>query len=195
LFNAFEQGSADMTRRFGGLGLGLAISRAITTVHGGTLTASSDGNGKGATFTVELPVVSATPPLHAPAQSGNGDGQHLPPLRILLVEDHRATLVLLAKLLESAGHRVTTADSVRAALDASATADFDLLISDLGLPDGTGHEIMRTLRERRGLRGIAVSGFGMEEDIRRSHDAGFCEHVTKPVDLRKLDAVLRKVCV
>src|SRR5207253_6646758 len=107
LFTAFEQGGPEITRRYGGLGLGLAISRTLAAAHEGTLMAESDGIDKGATFTVELPVIS--PVAHpSSGESDNGDGA-AQMFRILLVEDHCATLMMLAKLLASAGHEVTTA--------------------------------------------------------------------------------------
>jgi DNA-binding response OmpR family regulator len=94
--------------------------------------------------------------------------------------------------LTRACHQVTTAGTVQAALQA-ASGGVDLLIGDLGLPAGTGHDIMRAVRERYGMCGIAVSRFGMEEDIRRSKAAGFIDQITKPVDLHKIEAALRKV--
>jgi CheY-like chemotaxis protein len=98
----------------------------------------------------------------------------------------------MGRLLERLGYRVTTAHTVAAALDAFGRGRFDLVISDIGLPDGSGLELMRELRCQREIRGIALSGFGMEEDVRKSKEAGFLEHLTKPVNFQKLDAVIRQ---
>ena len=114
-------------------------------------------------------------------------------LELLLVEDHAQTLRILSGFLRKRGHRVQTADSVEGALKLLETEPFDALISDIGLPDGTGCDVMRAAKERRALRGIALSGFGMEEDVRRSIDAGFDHHLTKPVDFQDLDKYLGTV--
>ena len=111
--------------------------------------------------------------------------------RLLLVEDHDSTLQVLSQLLVRAGHQVTTAQTVTQALAAAATGTFDLVISDLGLPDGTGTELMEKLRDTYGLSGIALSGYGMEEDIARSLQSGFTAHLIKPVDLRQLLRALK----
>jgi DNA-binding response OmpR family regulator len=115
-------------------------------------------------------------------------------LRILLVEDNPDTLRFLASVLRKRGHEVVTADCIAAAR-ASATepdAPFDLLLSDIELPDGNGLELMRELGARGGWLGIAMSGFGTDEDLQLSRDAGFLDHLTKPIDLNQLDAVIRR---
>ena len=193
LFQGFEQGSRTITRQFGGLGLGLAISKTIVDLHGGRLTAASDGQGRGARFTVDLPVgelpaaMPATRPAPAAAAAPGS-------LRILLVEDHADTAEAMADLLDVRGHRVTLAANVTAALTAAEAAGggFDLVISDLGLPDGSGQDLMRELRRRWALPGIALSGYGMEEDLRRSREAGFALHLTKPVNLQALEDAIRR---
>src|SRR5688500_3829680 len=151
LFNAFEQGEVRATRQFAGLGLGLAISKRLAEAHGGTITAHSEGRGRGTTFTVELPAVAdahvAQRPAAPPAPAGTP--RAAVPLKILLVEDHDATLVVLAKLLRQMGHRVTGAASTAAAVAAAGRdGGFDLIISDLGLPDGSGLDLMRQVRDR-----------------------------------------------
>jgi CheY-like chemotaxis protein len=113
---------------------------------------------------------------------------------MLLVEDHADTAEALADLLSLLGHRITTAGSVAEALATVGTSDgFDLVVSDLGLPDGSGLDLMRELSARHGLRGIALSGYGMEEDVRQSLEAGFLKHLTKPVSLPSLEATLQEV--
>jgi PAS domain S-box-containing protein len=190
LFNAFEQGNPAITRTFGGLGLGLAICKALVDQHGGTLTGLSPGRGRGATFTVSLATVPA-PEAVRPSGAAAGPAE-APALRLLLIEDNEPTLQVMADLLELAGHQVKAAATVRAARELAASHTFDLVVSDLGLPDGSGFDLMRELRERYGLQGIAVSGFGMEEDLRRSREAGFREHLVKPVDIDKLKAAIAR---
>jgi PAS domain S-box-containing protein len=193
LFRAFEQGSPGTTRQFGGLGLGLAIAKALVEMHGGTITASSDGLGHGATFRVELELLPAavepTPPapvqLPSPAQVGK--------TRVLLVEDHHDTALSLARLLRYSGYEVQIANSVAGALQFAAKEPFDIVVSDIGLPDATGYDLMQQLRDRHGLRGIALTGFGMEDDVRRSRDAGFSDHIVKPINVTQLEAVLQRV--
>lgn len=193
IFNAFEQGGSDITRQFGGLGLGLSISKVLAELHGGLLTAASGGRGQGSTFLLELPVLAAgaasgLPAVSADAPSGGAAGR-----RILLVEDHQDTAAVLAEFLRLRGYVVHTADSVGAAMRAASAESYDLVISDLGLPDGSGHDLMRHLRAGAAVRGIALSGYGMEEDIRKSREAGFLEHLTKPVNPRRLESVIVRV--
>jgi DNA-binding response OmpR family regulator len=111
--------------------------------------------------------------------------------RILLVEDHEHSAKAIARLLGRAGYEVRVVGSVKSALAAAEAAPFDLLVSDLGLPDGSGNDLMRQLRARHNLRGIALSGFGMEEDIARSREAGFEAHLVKPVRVQQLLAIIR----
>jgi signal transduction histidine kinase/CheY-like chemotaxis protein len=193
LFSAFEQGEVRAARQQAGLGLGLAISRKLAEAHGGTVTVHSAGKGRGATFTVELPLADVpvlAPQAQRPAPKARPAAQ---PLAVLLVEDHEPTLKVLAKLLRRAGHTVTGAASVASARAAAQQRKFDLLLSDLGLPDGSGLELMRELRADYAGRAIALTGYGMESDVRASHDAGFADHLTKPVDLAALDAAIARV--
>ena len=186
LFNAFEQAERSISQQFGGLGLGLAISKAMTEMHGGRIEAHSKGRGKGATFSVTLPLIAITgqPPAGTPATLQN---RAVGSLRVLLVEDHGVTAKMLRLVLASEGHEVDTAGDIAAALKLAAEHHFDLLISDLGLPDGSGHDLMRELRSR-GYKfpGIAISGYGQDEDIQRSREAGFADHLTKPTPRERL---------
>ena len=114
-------------------------------------------------------------------------------VRILMVEDHADSSRVLAKLLSIQGYDVRAASGVKAALAAADAEPFDLLISDIGLPDGTGIELMRQLQAIRPIKGIALSGYGSSEDIRESKDAGFAAHVTKPVDFTKLQQLIEQI--
>jgi two-component system, chemotaxis family, CheB/CheR fusion protein len=193
IFDAFEQGEPGTNRRFGGLGLGLAISRAIVDQHGGQVAVHSDGPDRGTTFTVRLPIGTAAEPSSAGSRAASGEPAGVAALDILLVEDHADTAEAIATLLRLRGHRVTVAENLAAARDAAANARrIDLLISDLGLPDGSGHDLMRELAARHGLRGIALSGYGMDVDIGKSREAGFELHLTKPVNLQSLEAAIRQ---
>jgi len=193
IFNAFEQGGPAVTRRFGGLGLGLVISRSLAEAHGGRLVAASPGKGEGATFTLELPYVAPPPVATDDDMPDLGASAPAGPLRILLVEDNADTLRVMSRLLRGRGHAVTAADGIASATRAAEGAEFDLLISDLGLPDGSGLDLIRHLREIRPILGIALSGYGMDDDHRRSREAGFAEHLTKPVDFPKLEAAILRV--
>ncbi len=203
IFDAFEQGSRAVTRDFGGLGLGLAISKALVELHHGTISASSEGHDHGATFSVEVPCCGTA--LEKPgAASGSTAGGPLASkpaqAHLLLVEDHADTALIMARMLRRAGFRVTSAtrikDALRAVEEAADNGDsgpVEFVVSDLGLPDGNGIDLMSELRQRHGLRGIALSGYGMEEDVRRAHEAGFLRHLTKPVEFSNLLAALREV--
>ena len=197
LFLAFEQGERTINRRFGGLGLGLAISRALVEMHQGTIEAHSAGVGKGARFIFRIPTmppveeaaVTVSPRVASPAPAPASPH----PQRILLIEDNEDTLRVMARLLIRFGYVVETATTVKSAMHLATEQRFDLVVSDIGLPDGTGWDIMRELKARHRLRGIALSGFGMNEDINRSHEAGFEHHLVKPVDFNQLKLIVEKM--
>lgn len=204
LFQPFRQGQ-QRERTVGGLGLGLAICKAIVELHGGTIRAESDGPGMGARFSIELPTtdpavlrpssdsgvghpVAATHPVAASGPNGHGL------VRVLLVEDHLDTLRTMRRLLVGMGYRVITAESAAEAIERSAAEPFDVIISDIGLPDASGNELLRRLREHHPHKpGIALSGYGMDEDVRASADAGFAMHLTKPIDVQQLHAAITRL--
>jgi len=202
IFRPFEQGAVTGDHRFGGMGLGLAIARAIVELHGGKISAHSPGINHGATFVVELPGAVVPPP--SPSDDGNTATSftkfersktgtapttgNAP--RILLVEDHASTLQVLSTLLRRDGYEVLPATNVAEALAQVAAQPCELVISDLGLPDGSGIQLMRQLRTNYGLRGIALTGYGMEEDIARAREAGFAAHLVKPIQVAELRRIL-----
>jgi signal transduction histidine kinase len=207
IFEAFAQGEHARqpgSHRFGGLGLGLAISRKLVEIHEGRIVAASGGRGKGSEFTVTLPLARTLAPgiEAAPEQTGRpAKPGHRHPERagprgqcghILLVEDHAATRSTLAGLLDRRNYEVVAVGSAAQARLAAAKQTFDLLISDIGLPDGGGCELMESLRASRpGLRGIALSGYGMDDDITRSRQAGFVEHLIKPIAIDALETAIQ----
>ena len=189
IFNAFEQVESPAPT---GLGLGLAICKALVERHRGTIEARSDGVGKGATFLIRLPAaqpaVKSKPsePVVMPDQSG---------LRLLVVDDHRDTLETLQLLLKRRGYAVRTAGSIAQALQVAEEFEFDMLVSDIGLPDGRGTDLLQRLekRSRHPFLAIAMSGFGTDEDLRSSHHAGFAQHLTKPVEFDILHEAIARL--
>jgi signal transduction histidine kinase/CheY-like chemotaxis protein len=189
IFDPFEQGEHAFQRRYGGLGLGLAISKSLAQAHGGTLIARSEGRDHGSIFILTMKTVPPPPrivKLTSPVPESR-------PLRILLVDDHLDTCTALERLLVRRGHLVAAAHNVRSAMEAAAGNSFDLLISDIALPDGTGTELMTYLHAIARIPGIAISGFGMNGDIEKSIDAGFAEHLVKPVKMENLEAAIDRV--
>jgi PAS domain S-box-containing protein len=193
LFDPFEQGAADVNRRYGGLGLGLAITQGLVRAHRGSVEVTSDGPGQGATFTVRLPL-EATPAIGiAPDVPTQPAASAAAPAvgHVLLIEDHPDTLETMRWLLTNDGWRVSVAMTAREARAAVAREPFDLIISDLGLPDADGLELMPQLQAQRQVPAIALTGFGSEVDQKKTLAAGFALHLTKPVDLDLLTTSMR----
>jgi PAS domain S-box-containing protein len=191
IFEPFHQGERSITRRFGGLGLGLTISKTLLDLHGGAIRVESAGKNQGTTFRVVLdvlrePIVTATDGVIDGAITSKR-------LRLLLVDDHADTRSVLSRLLTKSGHEVVTADSARGALEILNDQRFDGLISDIGLPGTSGYELMREAVRRQPLKGIALSGLGMDEDLQRSREAGFEYHLTKPINFQDLRSLLEKI--
>ena len=185
IFDPFEQAGG---AAFGGLGLGLTISKAIIELHGGRICASSAGADHGARFVIDLPNVVPCSTELFPAKieittSGSNVTKGIGTCpRILLVDDHVDSIRPIQLFLEAIGYQVTTAQSVEAALRSATKEEFDLLVSDIGLPDGTGEDLIRQLHDKgHKLPSIALSGYGMEQDIASSRAAGFHVHLIKPV--------------
>jgi signal transduction histidine kinase len=190
IFDPFEQGNRSFERRFGGLGLGLAISKSLAQAHSGTLTAQSGGRDRGSTFIFSLATLSPAEVATVPTKVRREVSRQ--GLKILLVDDHHDTRAALEKLLVRRGHLVAAAHNVRSAMEAAAHNKFDLLISDIALPDGSGLDLMMQLRVISKIPGIAISGFGNNGDIERSLQAGFSEHLTKPIKLENLEAAIER---
>lgn len=208
IFETFAQGdhAADHgAHRFGGLGLGLAISKTLVELHGGSIRASSAGRDAGAAFTIDLPLLcSAAVPSEIskmnpsekndPAISGvtpySASGKRQ---RLLIVEDHEPTRLALSRLLVRREYEVFIAGSVAEALEIASRTDIELILSDIGLPDGSGYDVMRELSAVHRVRGIALTGYGQDRDVALSREAGFIAHLTKPVDVRSLDKALAEL--
>ena len=185
IFDAFEQGDPGVTQRFGGLGLGLAISKAVVDLHRGTIRARERrGLDQGSRFTVELPTLPAPEPAGDLDSKMPRESDGKPPIRVLLVEDHADTAKALSRLLAVSGYAVGMAGSVASPLKLAAAEPFDrVMVSDIGLPDATGFELMRLVRQQFALKGIALTGFGQDDDLAKSREAGFADHVVKPVGI------------
>jgi CheY-like chemotaxis protein len=199
VFRAFAQGDHagdGGSHRFGGLGLGLAISKNLVELHSGKIMAESIGSNQGSVFTIELPL---TREIKAGHKTGNDFAQkndarilknESDSMSVLLVEDHEITRTVLAQLLTRRNYRVVTADSIAKAREIARQDKFDFLISDIGLPDGNGNDLMSEFQKLYGLKGIALTGYGMEEDITRGKAAGFVTHLIKPVRIQSLESAL-----
>jgi PAS domain S-box-containing protein len=190
IFSPFEQGDISTRRRFGGLGLGLSISKSLAEAHGATLEAESEGQDNGSTFRLRFKTEQIFPGelvlMSQPILVAS--------MRVLLVEDHADTRECLHRLLESGGHTVRSVEDVRSAIKWSEREKYDLLIADVGLPDRSGLELLRELRQRDPqLLAIALSGYGMPQDFVNSKEAGFVQHFVKPVDVHKLHAVINSL--
>jgi len=197
IFNAFEQGQSDITRRFGGLGLGLTISKTLIDAHNGHIHVQSSGKNQGAMFTVELSTIED--PIERDGhkedrpvdrKTGSAVANHR---RVLLVDDHHDTCLGMKRMLERRGYQITIAHSAEQAVEKVRTQEFDLLISDIGLPDRSGYELMREVRLNKSLPGIALSGFGSEQDVNQAKEAGFAEHLTKPINFERLEKTIQSL--
>jgi len=194
-FDLFSQGTRGLDRSQGGLGIGLALVRSLLKLHGGEVTAASDGPGCGSTFRVTLPLssraVAAAPAIGTDASQGNPAA-----LRIGVVDDNEDAAVTLALLLETLGHTVSVAHSARAALEALPAFEPDVCLLDIGLPEMNGFELARALRARPGTDHailIAVTGYAQEKDRAEARAAGFHDLFAKPVDLEVLGAALVQI--
>ena len=191
LFAPFEQADPSVRRQFGGLGLGLAISKHLIDLHGGAIAVESRGRSYGATFKVTLDAV----PNRAEKNRVGSQGRQktAKSLRILLVEDHSDTRRTLSRLLTHFGHQISVADNTESALKIMGSQEFDVVLSDIGLPDGSGYDVISEAKRKQPVKAVAITGFGTDEDIRRGKDAGFDFHLVKPIDFHELRSVLDEV--
>jgi PAS domain S-box-containing protein len=190
IFNAFDQGDNEPGEMRGGLGLGLAIASSLAQRHGGTLNVHSDGVGRGATFALTLDYAGDAREGETGARPPVAAGSRRAPVRILLVEDNADTAEAMQFLLSELGYVVKVAVSVVDARNTLASNTFDALVSDMGLPDGDGIDVLRMFDRTGGKLAIALTGYGMEADVQRCLKAGFDQHLTKPLDIDRLTALL-----
>jgi PAS domain S-box-containing protein len=188
LFQPFEQADPSVTRQFGGLGLGLAISKRLVDLHHGKIEGESRGRSFGATFKVTLDTLKDG--AGAVGLNSRDGVKPSKPLRILLVEDHHDTRRTLSRLLTHFGHDVVTADNVEAAINTISANNIDVVLCDIGLPDGSGYEVAAQARAKGHIKAIALTGFGTEQDVQRSKEAGFDFHLVKPINFQELQSVL-----
>ncbi len=197
IFDRFQQADSTSKRKYNGLGLGLAIVKHLTELHGGTVSAASDGERKGAAFTVELPLISKTVSSLSEADYAPQPVQKkeqiklLKDLKILLVDDDADTLEMMRVALESFGAKPACANSANNALEKLAAEKFDLLISDVGMAEIDGNDLIRQIRQNlnlspKGLPAIALSGYVSPDDREKAKDSGFQKHLGKPVDIESL---------
>jgi two-component system CheB/CheR fusion protein len=182
-------------RAEGGLGIGLTLVRSLVEMHGGTVTATSEGLGRGSEFVVRLPALPETEPASGLTEPGGGV-RHIPPTpqrRVLIVDDNVDSAVSLAMLLQLQRHEVNVAHDGQEALEAVQRYRPEIVFIDIGLPGMDGHEVARRLRREHGrekLVLVAMTGYGQDEDRRKSQEAGFDAHIVKPVDLSELQTFL-----
>ncbi len=191
VFTMFGQGHRAHEAVYGGLGVGLALAKSLTELHGGSLTAASEGEGKGSVFTLRLACAAAD--VAAPLAARVSPSAPPPPRRILIVDDNIEAALTLAELLALEGHETHVAHDGPSAVDTARRLSPDVAILDIGLPGFDGYEAARRLRaepELSGLLLVALSGWVQPDDRARSHEAGFDHHFAKPVQLKSLELVL-----
>jgi CheY-like chemotaxis protein len=195
IFDLFVQGRRSMDRGEGGLGIGLSLVRSLTQLHGGTVQAESEGPGKGSLFTVRLPAAEGRSSNAAAVSSPLRRAKRI--RRILVVDDNRDALAMLAELLRSAGHQVCEANDGPSALEIAREFHPDVAVLDIGLPAMDGYELAARLRLQMGGSApvlVALSGYGQESDRARSEAAGFALHLVKPLETAELLAALDARC-
>ena len=196
LFKMFSQAEPLYERSQEGLGIGLWLVKGLVDMHGGTITAQSDGVGKGSEFTVRLQVITTNVSADSSDPSKNEESQGGKLYRILVVDDRKNAADILAKLLRKRGHEVQTAYDGKNALVAAEKFRPEVVLLDIGMPDMNGYEVCRQIRKQHwgnGMYIIAVSGWGQEQDRRRSEEAGFDYHLVKPVNSTVLTKVLDSI--
>ncbi len=194
VFDLFTQGERSADRAQGGLGVGLAVVKSLAELHGGHVVAASEGHGKGSVFTLSLPLLELAPGVDAPALAApTAPGGAL---RIMVVDDNQDAALMLSMLLEASGYEVFTENSSHAALARAQAVLPDVCLLDIGLPDMDGYQLAQQILALPGMAHatlIAITGYGQEQDRRRTREAGFDHHLVKPVDPTELAALLEAV--
>jgi PAS domain S-box-containing protein len=192
VFNLFQQAERSLARSEGGLGIGLTVVKRLVELHGGEVTASSEGIGRGSEFTIRLPLHHGVGAATQTEASLAPPGRPSVPRRVLVVDDNRDLTESVAELLELSGHTVRTAQSGSGALGVAREFSPDVILLDIGLPDKNGYEVAQELRASELPRPVivAVSGYGRQEDLDRSQEAGFDHHLVKPVEFDRLLALI-----
>ena len=198
VFEMFRQADGSNRRRHGGMGIGLALVHQLVQLHGGKISAESDGPNKGARFTVRLPLLRETERMGLPvaAQAGAVELNVFAQTNFLIVDDSEDTIAMLDELLKVAGANVMTATNGADALRLAAENEFDVILSDISMPEMDGYEFLQRLRKidgRQNVPVIAITGFGRNADIARARAAGFYSHLTKPLNLQVLTDVLQQL--
>jgi two-component system CheB/CheR fusion protein len=191
VFELFTQASAGLARSAGGLGIGLTLVRKLVELHGGNVSVSSAGRGEGSEFVVRLPAGTGVASEDAPAETPRPEG----PRRVLLVDDNPDALETMSMLLEMFGHEVATASDGVKAVEVARSFRPEVMFLDLGLPGRDGYEVARILREefpKGTLWLVALTGYGQDEDRKRTREAGFDQHLVKPVEPEALEAALQR---
>jgi PAS domain S-box-containing protein len=194
IFDLFVQADTSLERSTSGLGIGLTLVKSLVLLHGGTVEVHSDGSGKGSTFTVRLPVLVESPSTHLRNTSG-GNGSVATGRKVLVVDDNRDAAQMLSLLLTKKGHTVRTAFDGLEAIVSAGTFQPEVMLLDIGLPNLNGYEVAKRIRQEvwgKEVFLVALTGWGQEEDRRRSTEAGFNKHLVKPVDMNELDNVLKE---
>jgi len=190
IFDLFTQAQRTLDRSQGGLGIGLTVVRKVIEMHGGTTEAHSSGLGRGSEFIVRLPAERSPAQVKIPGAKRAQPGQTW---RVLIVDDNADSADSIAAILETSGHEVEVAYSAQKALEMAVEHQPDIVLLDIGLPDMDGYEVAKHLRqtpELKEMRLIAITGYGQESDRQRSREAGFDEHLVKPVEWQKLEELL-----
>ncbi len=190
IFDMFTQLQEHRDRTQGGLGIGLALTRRLIELHGGSIDAASDGAGRGSTFTVRLPALVASEAVELPQLSSGIGGA--PACRVLVADDNPDTTEMMRVMLELSGHQVEVAGDGWSAADKAKAFNPHIVILDIGMPRVDGYEAARRIRELLGDRVVlvALTGWGQDDDKRRSREAGFDHHLTKPPDPETLDRLI-----
>jgi two-component system, chemotaxis family, CheB/CheR fusion protein len=198
VFEMFRQADGSNSRKHGGLGIGLALVRQLVQLHGGSISAESDGPNKGAHFTIRLPLIRETQPLASPAMTPTGpvELKVFSQKNFLILDDSEDTLGMLEQLLKVSGANVTTASKGSDALRIATEREFDVILSDISMPEMDGFEFLQKLRQIKGREHvpvIAITGFGRVRDVERARAAGFYSHLTKPLNLQALSEILQQL--